>query len=152
MAKKDKLNLRGSFFDTVNLTYSVGRNADNKPDDVMLVQALFQWIGHNPGAAQGKIGVSAAELPKITGVFDSATQRAILAFQRKNGRSLLNIDGVIHPASYADRRLNYPAGARLMAITLLCDLAIDATVNRSFTGDFIQGLVSLEPRLKQPLA
>jgi hypothetical protein len=153
MAKKDKLNLQGSFFDTVNLHYSVGRSADNKPDDVMLIQALFQWIGFTPATAFGQLGMSIAQLPKITGVCDGVTQRAIVAFQRKNARNLLNIDGVIHPASYENRRLNRPAGSRVMAITLLGDFALDAEVGRDFKGgDFIKGLVSLEPRLKQALA
>lgn len=152
MAKKDKLNLRGSFFTTINLHYAVGRNAENRPDDVMLIQALFQWIGFTPVTARSVLGVSIAELPKITGICDVITQRAIDAFQRKNAGKLLNVDGVIHPASYENRRLNRTVGSRLMAITLLGDLALDAGIGREFMGDFVQGLVSLEPRLKAALA
>jgi hypothetical protein len=154
MAKKDKINVRGSLFDTVNLNYRVGRGAENRPDDVMLVQALFRWIAYNPGAAKGQLGVSMSELPQITGTCDAVTQKVILAFQWKNSGKLLNVDGVIHPASYENRRLNYPAGGstRLMAITLLCDLALDAGPARQYAGTFIQGLVELEPRLKQALS
>ena len=118
MAKKGRINIRGSVFETVNLDYPVGRGGDNRHDDVMLVQAMFRLIGHSPGSAANLLGLSFSELPKITGNCDVLTQRAILAFQRKNSRHLVNADGVIHP-SYENRKLSFPQGARFTSITLL---------------------------------
>jgi len=60
---------------------------------------------------------------------DKQTIRAIWAYQQTNSSRLLNIDGKIHPASYADRVIKGAySGGRLMAITLLNMLAQESVV------------------------
>jgi hypothetical protein len=155
MAKKDKITYTDGknlvlTHEQVNVHYRVGRGGENRPDDVMLVQALFKLIAYEPGLADRQLGVSIAQLPEITGNCDARTQSCIRAFQLKNHNRLLNpYDGVIHPASYENRRV-LSSGVR-MAITLLSEFAVDASLVRAGSGgsdDLIKDLVRIEPRLK----
>ncbi len=152
MAKKDKVTyINGSnisTYDTVNVHYRVGLGGENRSDDVMLVQTLFRLIAYSPQVASMQLGVSIAQVPEITGNCDERTKSCIRAFQRANRNRLLNpYDGVIHPASYENRRV-LGNGVR-MAITLLSGFATDALLMRNFDDDGIAaGLVRFEPRLK----
>jgi hypothetical protein len=104
----------------VNVTYPVGRGQRNEKNDVMAIQALFKLVGNSDLHAGIFFGLSARDLPDITGRFDEKTNRAILALQRKMSSRLLSADGMIHPASYRNRILqNALNGARLMVITWL---------------------------------
>lgn len=152
MARKDKVTYNNNLtYDAVNVHYRVGSSGENRPDDVMLVQALFRLIGYEPVIARRQLGVPVAQLPEITGNCDARTQSCIRAFQRTNHSKLLNpYDGVIHPASYENRRV--AANGTRMAIMLLSEFAGEAAlmrVERDGGADtLIPRLVQLEPRLK----
>lgn len=152
MAKKDKVTfINGghvSTVDTVNVHYRVGQGGENRPDDVMLVQTLFRLIAYNPRIASTQLGVSIAQVPEITGSCDARTLSCIRAFQRANRSRLLNpYDGLIHPASYENRRV--VAGGVQMAITLLSGFASEALLMRNiFDSEIAADLAKFEPRLK----
>jgi hypothetical protein len=157
MAKKDRVTyIHGglvSTIETVNVHYRVGRGGENRPDDVMLIQALFRLIASDPVITSRQLGIPVAQIPEVTGSCDARTQNCIWAFQWKNCHQLLNVDGVIHPASYENRRLSGAKGVRLMAITLLTGFAYDAVLMRNLGDSSVAtGLVEFEPRLKSALA
>jgi len=126
----------------VNLHFTVGAGGDNGMADVMLVQTMMRYIG----AMQGKrYGISLSELPKITGICDAKTQRAIWKFQIRNARHLRNPDGLIHPASYTGRSIT-PGEKKVMTITLMHFYAAEAAVF-SNEPNYVQGLIKVEPQL-----
>jgi hypothetical protein len=150
MAKKDSLQLQGLTVPAVNIHFRVGRGGDNGPADVMLIQALFRYISRNDIAARGQLGLSTSQLPEITGTCDAKTMAAIWGFQQKNRRKLLNVDGLIHPASYADRVIK-DMTKPIMSISLLHNMAVDTSLMRN-DSDYISGLIKLEPKLGPWLA
>lgn len=104
----------------VNVTYPVGRGQRNERNDVLAIQALFKLVGYSDLHAGIYFGLSARDLPDVTGRIDEKTNRAILGLQRKMSSRLLDVDGKIHPANYRNRVLKGALnGARLMVITLL---------------------------------
>lgn len=151
MAKKDKITyLAGTRRVTeacVNLTFSVGMRGDNGPADVMLIQTIFNYIGvPRTWSVSPILGISAAEMPAITGRLDTKTQSAIFAFQRTHQQRILAIDGKIESAKYAGRVISNLAG-RLMTITWLDFRLRDEALMRN-EPDHVAALTRLEPRLR----
>jgi len=154
MARIEKMNFLGETRDCVNISRTVGNGRANEKDDVMLIQALLRFIGlqEDPDAsgeydnfAKYSLGLnSAAEVPRITGIFDSLTANAIRVLQNRHIHRVLKVDGIVHPASYHYRHLKkqYP----LMTITLL-DLEASETITNIGNGHYIQGLKMLAPAL-----
>src|SRR5262245_35077263 len=147
MAKKDVLAFHAGQqiinITCVNVHFSVGgSSADgNGPADIMLVQALFNYIGKNNTSV---LGFSSQSMPAIDGRIGPATRDAILGFQRRNRHKVLSVDGIVHPASYENRTLKLEG--RLMTITLLDQFASMEGLMRS-EPDHIAGLVKIAPQL-----
>lgn len=132
MAKFDTIYLDGGDTQSaVNIHEIVGTGGVNRHDDVMLIQALFNYIGKQ------SLGLGPDyNMPGVTGDMDADTYSAIGEFQMKWLSHLMikTFDGRIHPASYKNRKLNLFGGPRpLMAITLLHVLAGDAAL---MNGDY----------------
>lgn len=151
MAKRDKITyLSGGRTVTeacVNLTFSVGVRGDNGPVDIMLIQTIFNYIGLPRRQPLSPItGLSAREMPEITGILDSKTQAAILTFQRTHRNRLLAIDGKIESAKYEGRVISKLSG-RLMTITWLDFMLRDTALMRN-EPDHVEVLARMEPRLR----
>lgn len=145
MRNKDIINIRGYRQPCVNVSYTVGNGSANRPPDVRLIQALFNYIGYEEQSARNYFNLSyPMEIPVITGFFDTPTSAAIWSFQRKWALNLLSQDGVIHPADYKGRIIK-DTTKPLMAITLLHLLATDTGVING--ENYLFGLKKLEPQL-----
>lgn len=130
----------------VNLDFSVGENGANGPADIMLIQALFNYIAPTQRAASKYFGLSLRQIPKITTKIDAQTRMAILAFQRTNRSRLLSADGLVEPAKDEGRVIRN-AGGRVMTITRLDQVARYESADRR-EYDHIDALIKLEPRLE----
>lgn len=148
----------GSSEPALNVTDSVGFKGANKPDDVMLIQAMIalicrvdkRWVGlDEPGYS----------IPAVTGEIDADTYTAISQFQIKNKDRLLMsmFDGRIDPAHYKGRHL-HTGMRKLMSITLLHQMTTDASVLLGLPTDdpsddlsYRGGLVQLHPMMKSKI-
>lgn len=145
----------GSSESALNVSYSVGYNGVNKPDDVMLVQAMIALIAK---LDKGWVGLDEAgySVPEISGEMDADTYTAIGQFQIRNKDRLLikTFDGRIDPAHYKGRHLRH-AMRQLMSIMLLHQMATDASVLLGIPTDdqsddlpYRGGLVRMNPIMK----
>lgn len=134
----------------VNINFSVGKDGDNGPADVMLIQTLFHYICHIGGKRMANVGFSLSEVPEITGRCCDKTKRAILKFQQKNVHQLLRVDGKIEPAIYDGRNIR-PGEKRYMTMTLLHFLATEMSIMNG-DSNYVQGLIKMVPRLAPWLA
>lgn len=125
MARLEFINIGGGFTIGVNVSQIVGRGATNRPQDVALIQSLFNYIADGLGPESlGFYGVG--KIPDVSGSFDHDTLIAIQRFQLQHASRLLtgdNYDKRIHPASYKGRVIK-DTRKPLMAITLLHLLAV----------------------------
>jgi hypothetical protein len=120
MAKRERITMDDFEDWGLNVTDTVGLGGANKTGDVMLIQAMFRYLGKRDRF--WVIGVnSMAELPEVNGQFDRRLARIILNFQKKYDYLILSVDGLIHPASYQNRNVKFVSkeDSRLMTITLL---------------------------------
>jgi|SRR6185369_11344025 hypothetical protein len=145
MPKKEIISIGTFSGPGVNITFSVGPGGDNGIADVILIQTLFNYIGHYNGLLQTYLGFPLDEMPEVNGICDPKTKHAILRFQRKNRTRLLSVDGLIHPASYERRNIK-PAEPRLMTITLMHHYAVDMALTKG-DSSYIDGLVHMVPLL-----
>jgi hypothetical protein len=146
MAKTEVINIEGKTELGVNVTDVVGMTGKNRREDIMLLQALFNYIakGLHPGA----LGLGGDyNIPEINGDMDADTFLAIGEFQIRNASRLLmyRFDGHIHPASYKNRVIRNIKG-RIMSITLLHLMAKDAAAMQGHS-DYREGLIKLKPEL-----
>lgn len=90
--------------------------AQNKREDVLLVQFAFKIIGASPLAESDPDVVAAAKAVKVTGSIDAATINAIRAQQQSNtkGNPSKVVDGRVSPA-----RGGYAYGGALWTIVRL---------------------------------
>ncbi len=123
---------RYRFLNTAN---TVGKRGLNLPGDVMLVQALFNYIA--PIVQLGGYDSTLINPPQVTGICDEATEYAIYAYQMKFGPSLMKADGTIHPPSYTNRKLS--AGKPVMTMTLM-QLQADSAAKMWADDHWIKGL------------
>lgn len=129
MASVETVNFDGFKEQHVNVSYPVGPQQTNDRNDVMAIQAMFRLIARGDFHAQKYFGLTLRDIPEATGLFDAKTERALKAFQCKMASRLLNPNGKIDPASYANRVLRRAfLGARLMTITLLNIEAFDGVI------------------------
>lgn len=146
MAKTEVININGKTELGVNVTDIVGMTGANRREDIMLLQALFNYIAK--GLHPRVLGLGGSyDIPDINGEMDADTFLAIGEFQIRNASRLLmnRFDGHIHPASYKNRVIGNIKG-RLMSITLLHLLAKDAAVMQGHS-DYREGLIKLKPEL-----
>lgn len=131
-----------------NVSEIVGIGEKNEKNDVMLIQALFKLVGFSDFFAKKFFRLTINDLPEPTGNFDEKTIKALWAFQRTNQGRLLNVDGKIHPASYANRVLkNAFNGSRLMMITFLNIQAIDGEVMLGGVSNKMEAIKKLAPSI-----
>lgn len=150
MAKTEVININGKTQFGVNVTDIVGMTGANRREDLMLIQALFNYIAKGLGPQLLGLGGD-YNIPEINGDWDADTSLAICEFQIRNaGRLLRNkFDGHIHPASYKNRIIRGVNG-RLMSITLLHQMATDAAVMQGHF-EYREGLIKLKPELAKYL-
>jgi hypothetical protein len=128
MAVRERIKMDDYEFWGLNVTESVGIGGANKIGDVMMIQAMFRYLGMHDRF--WVIGVkSLAELPEVNGKYDRKLGRIILNFQKKYDYLLLSVDGLIHPASNQNRNIKFSSSDnnRLMTITLLHTEMLEAT-------------------------
>jgi hypothetical protein len=151
LATRETITVDGVRQPCLNVSETVGEKfGANKMGDVMLVQAMFNYIvGHFPPEQIGL--TSKHEVPEPTGLCDSDTGRLINVFQRKMAHMLLRVDGLIHPASCKDRNLKLGDGkARMMTITVLHFACLGASpTGVDYTREITRRFPLLLPRLKQ---
>lgn len=149
MAKYDWIEyVDGSSDQTVNLHHSVGFKGINNPDDVMLIQALIEYISKRAGMGPKTLGLGGDyKVPAVTGIMDNETYSAIGQFQIEWQRNLIirRFDGRIDEAHYRGRKLNR-GNLQVMSITLLHELAGDAALVTS-DKTYIKDIEDAYPRL-----
>lgn len=144
MAKKDIMKYNGgSLTEAANLDFRVGAGGENKTDDVRTVQTLLRYLGLEPDRRKQFLGNIVP--PKSDGICGPKTLRAIRSFQQKHAHRLIRVDGVIHPASYRGRDVSI--GNRILTITLLHEMAVRCMFWLP-DGDYISGLIRIEPKLR----
>lgn len=152
MARMVAINLNGDQQLGVNTTRTVGITGMNKPEDVMLVKTLFNYIANGLGPEAIGLG-GEYSMPDMSSAFDNHTHTAITMFQVQNASGLMMrpgfLDSHIHPASYKGRLLN--SLKPLMCITLLHIKAYDAGVIQGHGGYYPEQLMRLQPELAQYL-
>ena len=148
MAKIEIATLGNVKTQHANVSNVVGIGVINERNDVMLIQALFKLIGYTNIYAKRYFGLSANDIPELTGIFDVKTILAIWGFQRIMSSRLLSADGKIHPASYKDRVLKNALykGSRLMAITLLNIEAVETAIQQEL-GDVPVAVKKIAPTI-----
>ena len=109
----------------INLSHGVGTGRSNLVGDVMLVQALLNFIVDGNRDAS-KVGLpSADKLPDVTGHWDAFLDQAIISFQRAHERILRREPlGQISPVS---DKFDLLDEEEWPAILLLNQFAEDAT-------------------------
>jgi hypothetical protein len=107
----------------LNLSFSVGRPGFNRKDDVMLVQALFNFVAERHSSSVSVLGIGQVDLPRVTGEIDGATIFAIQWFQLRWVRFMRMIDRTMRPARYEG---DLDLSKRMEPITMLVSLARDA--------------------------
>ena len=142
MAKREMIQVDGNEEWGLNVSETVGIGGRNKRGDVMLIQAMFRYIVKS--GRESLVGVSSIdELPQVDGNYDGRLGHLILNYQRNNRERLLNIDGVIHPASYQNREIKDKGIYPLMTMTLLhwhtfitANVALGADYTTAFLNEF----------------
>ncbi len=129
----DDLELSG-----FNVSESVGIGGKNEEGDVMLIQAIFYFLGARDGLWIFDVK-SLAELTPVDGKYSNRLGRNILEYQKTKDHLLVSVDGLIHPANNKDRIIKF-AGLddKLMTITSLhLDMA-QAFPYGDYTTDFLR--------------
>ena len=147
MAKIESFNLDGKQQTGINLSKAVGIGGPNLRDDVMVVQALFNYIaaGTRPGAIGSKDG---KDIPGITGAIDADTYKMIISFQLRNAKFLLSkeVSGRIDPAIFKGQHVLSAGKQIYSAMTLLNVMAHDASVSSGSGGNYVSALSSMANR------
>jgi hypothetical protein len=145
MPKRELITLNGKSRYGFNIDESVGIMGRNKTGDILLIQAMLQYIANGLGSLEaGVIPISNFKVPKLTGVFDGDTMMSLNLFQSLHSQGLLKVDAIIHPASYAGRNIN--PFKPVMTITLLHVLCKSSAKSRGH-GDYTTGMIRLLPNL-----
>src|ERR1051326_2860822 len=104
MAKKETINYDGDKVVGFNLTNFIGFGVNNDKGDVLLIQAMFNFIVEGTGQPS-RLGIkSSNELPGVTGIFDGDTSLIIISFQLKWMPILTaQSSGMLFPGYYKDK-------------------------------------------------
>ena len=148
MAKFDLIYLtNGQTESCVNVSATVGNGGRNLREDILLIQALINYIAD--GLGRDVLGLEPEyDMPEINGEMDSATYSAIGQFQVRNLQYLMmkTFDGRIHPASYKNRKITL-IGKPKMTITLLHTYASDASMMSGKGLNYTQQIASMNQEL-----
>jgi hypothetical protein len=121
MAYREIVRVKGNPQPWLNLSFSVGRPGVNRNDDVMLVQALFNFVAAHHGGDMSLLGT--AQLPDVTGDMDHLTTVAIQRFHLRWMRFMPALASTLHPAAY--QAVDLSLNKRIEPITMLVTLAKD---------------------------
>ena len=152
MATRETITIDGVQSNCFNISETVGVTGSNRAGDVMLIQAMLQYIAE--GLGPQSIGLASKDnLPVASGAFDAATEHAIIRFQLSRVLSLLQqtgLAGLIHPVSYKGRNIKFMTGGnfRFMTITLLHFDAQFVAPNVDYTKEIPRKTPQLVPWLK----
>lgn len=152
MATRETITIDGAQSNCFNISETVGVTGSNKAGDVMLIQAMLQYIAE--AQTPQVIGLNSKDnLPIVSGAFDAATEDAIKRYQLSRVLSLLQqtgLPGLIHPASYKGRNIKFMTGGnfRFMTITLLHFDAQFVAPNVDYTKEIPRKTPQLVPWLK----
>jgi hypothetical protein len=146
MAKKEKLIYGDEKQVCFNIDGDVGFSSPNLTGDVMLIQAMFNFIFKGN---RFLLGVESNDLPQITGTFDADTGYSIMKFQFKWMRNLTTQkSGVLFPGYYKKKiPLMVGDGYRRQAMFLLHQFAQEAAARMGET-DYTVKMLNMFPELK----
>lgn len=104
MAKKVTIIYDDDKVPCFNISLSVGMGGQNDKGDVLLIQAMFNFIADGLKDVS-RLGIKARhDLPEITGRLDSNTIFTIIGFQHKHLHRLFAVkSGTIFPADYTKK-------------------------------------------------
>ncbi len=125
-----------------NISATVGTRGRNNKGDVMVVQALLQFIA----IGSPKLAGDAPPIKKVNGLFNLETDRAIRWFQRRFDFILLGQDGLVHPASFKNRIIK--TGGKQMMICQLNYYAHESSVLLSEGLNYTEAIFRKFPQLK----
>ena len=140
MPKRELIKIDDLEMSGFNVSETVGIGGKNEEGDVMLIQAIFYFLGAHDQLSTFDVK-SLSELTGVDGQYTNRLGQFILSYQKTKDYLLLSVDGLIHPASYEDRKILFGEGGgdnRLMTITSLhLEMAL-ATFNEDYTTDFLR--------------
>ena len=133
-----------------NVSDTVGPGGTNNTGDVLVVQAMLNYIVEGGFGLQcfgyfETMGGPVNKLPGLTGTLDPETITALTLFNTLNLPKIYGgMDRLIHPASYAGRNLN--PFKPIMKITLLHVYA-RAAAKKLGDDDYTTAMLRMLPRL-----
>lgn len=147
MAKKDLITMLDETSPGFNLSFWVGLGGLNDKGDVMLIQAMMNFIaeGHDDPSM---VGVKFDfDLPDVTGSLDSSTIFSIIGFQtRWMSHLLASVAGKIFPVDYKTYKYT-ESEPRRPVITMLHQLSLDAA-GRLNESDYTEAMPKMFPQLR----
>jgi hypothetical protein len=97
-----------------NVTAAVGPKMPNLFADVMVIQALLNFIALHPIWLEK---LRREDLPLVNGLYDRKTEMSIRNYQKGNWIFLARVDGIVNPGSFGNRIVK--AHGPAMTITML---------------------------------
>lgn len=148
MAKKETINYDDEKVFGFNLTNMVGFGGFNDKGDVMLIQAMLNFIIEGTGKLS-KLGLkSKRELPDVTGTFGGDTGFSIINFQLKWMPILTaQHSGLLFPGYYKDKIPAMGIDDRREAMFLLHQFAQEAAAFLNET-DYTVAILKEFPELR----
>ena len=131
-----------------NVSKPVGPGPANQYSDVMVVQALFDFLGDSRNPNHDWLDILDVKTAKVSGFFDAATEKMIRKYQSGGTYGTLGTmvaDGIVHPASLDGRKMRL--GGKHMIIV---DLNLEAKwgAGPSFSYDLVSAMLDRYPMLK----
>ncbi len=148
MAKKENIIYDDEKALGFNLTNLVGFGGFNDKGDVMLIQAMFNFIVEGTGSLS-KLGIkSTIDLPDVTGFFGGDTGFTIMSFQLKWMPMLTaQRSGLLFPGYYKDKIPAMGTDDRRQAMFLLHQFAQDSAARLNET-DYTQAMLKEFPEIR----
>lgn len=147
MAKKETITISGDKYSCFNVSFPAGVGGFNEKGDVLLLQAMFNFIALGFGDAR-ILGIKSKNgLPALTGALSRETIDVIRNYEYRWAKLLWTMTGLIYPADYKNQDLELDADTRRPTITLLHQHAADAAVRLNET-DYTTTMLSEFPELK----
>ena len=148
VAKKVIINYDDDKVPGFNLSFSVGIGGQNDQGDLLLIQALFNFIATGLKSVS-RFGISGRhDLPAVTGRLDSNTIFTIIGFQHKQlHRLFATKSGTLFPADYTQKIPVVMGEEPRQPMFLLHQFAQEAAALLN-EADYTTAMVKLFPELK----
>jgi hypothetical protein len=145
MARREIITINEVKVRGFNVNAPVGDGGENEAGDVLLVQAMFQYLAEL--VELERLGLkSSDEIPAPTGRIDDRTLNAIKRYQQSAAVwSLLSADGLIHPADSQSRNIRLQGLIRLKTIT---SLQLQIYLEKPFYLDYTEEILRRVPQLE----